>query len=687
MLRPMPRLVRVSSALIVLLAGCSDPPLMSESTSSATTPPSTMPYDPSQGGAATGYGTGGVDPTEGDPTTSGGTTGEPPPPMCDDALKRCDHEFTYPDNGEMSVDVMGDFAPDGWTKGVAMTSDGTTWKATVPIPWDTQVLYKLRVDGTNWIPDPGNPKQIDDGFGSFNSVLDPTTCDDFTCEAASCVGEPMPGQFDWRDAVIYFAFVDRFNNGNKGNDAMIGVEAAADWQGGDWAGVKAKIEEGYFTDLGINTLWLTVPMDNASDKGIGTDGHYYSAYHGYWPTDVTKTEEHFGTLADLKALVDAAHAAEIKVILDYAMNHVHVSSPVYKDNPGWFNPNDNGKGGDCVCGSGCAWDGTDGERCWFTDYLPDFNFGVQAARDFSVGNAVKWITDTGIDGFRLDAVKHIKIEWLLDLRARVKADIEPMSGQHFYMVGETFTGDKPTINKYVGCDKLDGQFDFPLRMQMALNVLMRKGAMNELADFMDANDNYYNGGGSVMSTFIGNHDIPRAIHLAEDVPLWDNQWADGKDKAWNGKPGLPAGKSAFERLGLAFTMLYTTKGAPLVYYGDEIGMPGAGDPDNRRFMQWANYSADQSWLLQHLQDLGAIRATHPALRRGDYKRLSADADTMAYEMSGEGETVSIAINRSDAAKSIGGLPAMALKDELSGEMVTGPSVMVPARSARILVAP
>jgi glycosidase len=680
------RLLLLSPAASLLLIGCVDPPLMSESTSSATMPPSTMPYDPSQGGGATGYATGGPDDT-GEPTTTDNTTGEPPPPMCDDALKRCEHEFTYPDNGETSVDVMGSFAADGWTKGAPMTSDGTTWRAKVPVPWDTDVQYKLRIDGDMWITDPQNPNQVDDGFGGFNSLLAGITCEEFTCEAASCVGAPVDGQFDWRDAVIYFAFVDRFYNGNPGNDAVIGVEAEADWQGGDWAGVKLKIEEGYFTELGINTLWLTVPMDNTSDKGIGTDGHFYSAYHGYWPTDLTKPEEHFGSLADLQALVDAAHAADIKVILDYAMNHVHVSSPAYKDNPGWFNPNDNGNGGDCVCGAGCSWDGAEGEKCWFTEYLPDFNFDNAQAREFSIDNAMQWIADTGIDGFRLDAVKHIKIQWLLDLRARVKAEVEPMSGQHFYMVGETFTGDKPTINKYIGCDKLDGQFDFPLRMQMAYNVLMRKGGMNELADFMDANDDYYNQGAAVMSTFIGNHDIPRAIHLAEDVPLWDNQWADGKDKAWNGKPALTASKSAFERLAVSFAILYTTKGAPLVYYGDEVGLPGAGDPDNRRFMQWDGYSENQSWLLQRIQDLGTIRAAHPALRRGTYKRLSAGGDTFAYEMSGEGETVSVAINRGDAATSVSGLPGAALKDELTGEMVMGPSVMVPARSARILVAP
>jgi 1,4-alpha-glucan branching enzyme len=94
-----------------------------------------------------------------------------------------------------------------------------------------------------------------------------------------------------------------------------------------------------------------------------------------------------------------------------------------------------------VCGRGAR--GTrrcSGKRCWFTDYLPDFNFENAAARKFSVDNAIKWIKDTGIDGFRLDAVKHIADPWLFDMRARVKADIEPVTQEHFYMVGETFTG-------------------------------------------------------------------------------------------------------------------------------------------------------------------------------------------------------------------------------------------------------
>ena len=672
--------VRLLSSVALVLAACADPKLVTE-TQSDSAPPETTPYDPSQGSGGTAYATDGTDgtPTTTDPTDD--TTGEPPPPMCDDILKRCDHVFSLPDEGQTSVDVMGSFAADGWTTGAPMTSDGTTWTVTVPIPWDTKVLYKFRVNGTtDWIPDPNNPNGEDDGFGGVNSVVDPTTCDEFSCD------QGVVGTFNWQDAVIYFVFVDRFNNGDAGNDAAIGVEAPTDWQGGDWAGVKAKVEEGYFNELGINTLWLTVPMDNTSDKGIGTDGHFHSAYHGYWPTNLNDPEEHFGTLQDLKDLVAAAHEHELKVILDYAMNHVHASSPVYAEHSDWFWPNDNGNGGDCVCGMGCSWDDAVlNKRCWFTDYLPDFNFENAAARQFSVDNAIQWIQDTGIDGFRLDAVKHIADAWLFDMRARVQADIEPVTQEHFYMVGETFTGDKATIKYYVRPDMLDGQFDFPLRMQLAASVLMRQGSMGDLAGFLDDNDGYY--GDGVMSTFIGNHDIPRAIHLAEDVPVWDNQWSDGKDLAWMNKPGLPDGMAAFERLGLAFTILFTTRGAPLVYYGDEVGMPGAGDPDNRRFMQWDGYSSGQSWLLQHMKDLGALRAEHPALRRGSRKGLSSGQHTLAYEMKDASETVYVAINRGDAAADVSGVPDGSYLDALSGDMVGGGTVNVPARSARVLVAP
>jgi glycosidase len=608
-----------------------------------------------------------------------GGGGSPQPPMCEDEFKRCDHELTYADQGESSVEVRGDFKPDGWENGVPMTLEGSTWKAVLDVPWDAPVQYKLVLDGTTWINDPANPDTIDDGFGGVNSLLDGITCpDDFTC------APPLLGDFDWRDAVLYFVFVDRFLDGDPTNNGapIPGVPTASNYQGGDFAGVLQKLQEGYFTDLGINALWLSVPFDNTDQSGIGDDGQQYSAYHGYWPQDLGITESRFGTLEELQALVDEAHAQGIMVIVDYAMNHVHESSPVYAQNPDWFWPLDH-NGQNCVCGDGCAWDGAEGKRCWFRDYLPDFNFQNAAARNFSVQNAIDWVQMTGIDGFRLDAVKHIEDAWITDLRSRIKSDIESVTQQHFYMVGETFTGDKGTIAYYVNpSTMLDGQFDFPLRASIVGSMLIRNATMFDLDAFLTGNDGYY--GAGIMSTFVGNHDVPRSIHFAADSPLWTDPWAGGKDKAWSGQPPTVGGTSAYERLANAFTLIYTLPGVPLVYYGDEIGLPGAGDPDNRRFMQWSGYSAGQSIIKAHLPKLAAIRAGHTALRRGVRTTLSVQNDTIAYQLQDGTDVVVVAINRGDGSANVSGIPGGSYVDELDGSSHQGPTVSVPARSARIL---
>lgn len=630
-------------------------------------PPPDNPFDPSAGGGGGGSTTGGAS-GGGDADTGDDTGG---PAECEEDNRRCPYTFRIADAGYGSVELLGSFAPDGWEVGTPMALADGEWSVTIGLPWDTDVEYGFAIDGGDVQPDPENPPA-----GAGNSVLGAMTCETWDCEPT------LFGDFDWRDSIIYFVFVDRFNNGDPSNDNAIGVPMASDWQGGDWAGITAKIDEGYFEDLGVNTLWISVPMDNTGDSGLGTDGRDYSAYHGYWPADLDAPEEHFGTMAELQQLVDTAHEHDLKVLFDYAMNHVHATSPVYVDNPEWFWPNDNGAGGNCVCGEGCGWDGEEGKRCWFTDYLPDYDFTEQAAVDFSTSNAIQWIVDTGVDGFRLDAVKHIEDAWLLELRARVTDEIEPDSGRHFYMVGETFTGNTDTIAYYVNDDMLDGQFDFPLRMEMARTLLMRQGTMTELADFMDANDDRY--GAGIMSTFIGNHDIPRVIHLAEDTPLWNDQWADGKDRAWENLPTQPGGSSAYERLASAFTILMTTPGAPLVYYGDEYGLAGAGDPDNRRFMQWSSYSSGQQALFDHIATMTAFRSEHAATRRGDRTTLTTGTDVFAYRMDAPGDVVVVAVNRADGTNTVSGIPDGDWVDALTGATFSGPEVDVPGRSTLVL---
>ena len=203
-------------------------------------------------------------PGQGDdtPPGDGGTDGGMP--VCE-AIPTCTVTIKYSGPGT-DVSLRGDFAPDGWTVGIPMTKTGTGFEATLPVTDNQVIVYKLVVDGTNWIVDPDNARRSPDGFGSFNSVVR-TDCD-------QC---PARAPLDWRDSIMYFVMIDRFSNGDPANDAPInGVEHPGQYQGGDFAGLQQKIEEGYFTDLGINTLWLTSPIDNANNSNPGSDGHAYS---------------------------------------------------------------------------------------------------------------------------------------------------------------------------------------------------------------------------------------------------------------------------------------------------------------------------------------------------------------------------------------------------------------------------
>jgi glycosidase len=565
-----------------------------------------------------------------------------------------------------SVQLRGDFAPDGWTAGIDMTPMAGGFTVTIPANNKQVIVYKFVVDGT-WITDPANTLQTPDGYGAFNSVTR-VACD-------SC---PPPAAMDWRDGIMYFLLIDRFADGDVTNDSTVsGAEYPGQYQGGDIVGVTQKIDAGYFTDLGINVIWITSPLDNTHASFPGSDGHQYSGYHGYWPKDETIIDSHYGTEADLKTMVDHAHARGIHVLLDYVMNHVTTDSPTYLQNPNWFWPNDNGQGGNCVCGQGCP---TFNTVCWFDTFLPTFNMLNADARKWSVDNAVMWAKALGIDGFRLDAVKQVETVWFTDMRARSNGELA--FDQPFYMVGETFDGNRDLIKSYVNpSTMLDGQFDFPLRGQMLATVLHRTGQMSDLVGFLDSNDGYY-GSGAVMSTFLGNHDVPRAIEHALDAPLFD-PWDGGKSDAWSNQPLLPTTSSPFQRLSVAYTLLFTMQGLPMIYYGDEYGMPGAGDPDNRHFMQWAGYTSDQTWLHDHIAALAKMRTAHPATRRGTRTTLSVGTDTFVYKMVTSGDTVFVALNRGDTPQPATNLPSGTYDDLLGGPQQTG-TITIPPRTAFVL---
>ncbi len=672
-------------------------------------PPEASTFDPGQGGNAP-YGG-----DAGDATT---TTNIPEagPPMCPDSLKLCAETFTYPFGGETSVELRGSYAPGAWTMGAPMMHVGNVWTVSVPVPWDQPVEYKFFVNGTTWTTATGQPMATDDA-GDVNNLAAPITCpSDYTCSSPPV---PPAGVFDWRDAVIYFVFVDRFFDGNAANNCNVsGAQATStsstNYLGGDWAGVTQKITAGYFNDLGVNTLWITVPAKNADDAAFAgvlcnngsctTDGHQYSAYHGYWPSDPTQTESCFGTAADLTALVAAAHAKSLKVLFDFAMVHAHTESTVYKNNPSWFTPF-------CQCGDtndNCG--NYDNYTCWFTPYLAHFDFtNSSPARTYSVNAATSLVQTFGNDAFRLDAIKQVDPSWLAALRPAITSKItaKQTPEQRFYMVGETYDfQNRALIASLIDpTTKLDGQFDFPLRIRLVEAVLMRSTqnlltpddlnwgrtappGMTGLQQFMDSNDAYYPYG-AVMSTFIGNHDLPRSIHYAEQtLPAWLGSSAtDGKSNAWSGQPSLETDPNVYERMANAFAVILTNKGAPLIYYGDEIGLPGAGDPDNRRMMMWSGLSAAQQGLHDRVAALATLRAAHPAMRRGTRTTLDVSEDLWVYELQTQAgdptpDTVYVAINRSDSDLTTSKLPA-GLTELLTMTPEGASPVTIPARQTRV----
>ncbi|HEY3352463.1 MAG TPA: alpha-amylase family glycosyl hydrolase, partial [Polyangia bacterium] len=327
--------------------------------------------------------------------------------------------------------------------------------------------------------------------------------------------------FDWHDAVLYFAMTDRFANGNPSNDAPVaGVDPKANWQGGDFAGLRQKIESGYFDELGINAIWVSSIGMNTGRAGAGDFGPG-AAYHSYWPIatgwtadnqlpGVQPTDPHFGTLDEFKAVVQAAHARGIRILVDLVANHVHEDSPLWThhqaDNPAWFNlPKD-------VC-QDSSW--AHPITCWFAGYLPDFDHRNYVVLETILEHA-RWIVEeTDIDGFRLDAVKHMVDDFTYSMRGRLDRALR-FTGERFYMVGETFTGEgeDDLLARYVAPEQLDGQFDFPLYWQVLSALLREERDLKALEGMTRTNDGRY-GDFAIMSTFMGNHDVCRALSHAD----------------------------------------------------------------------------------------------------------------------------------------------------------------------------
>ena len=452
--------------------------------------------------------------------------------------------------------------------------------------------------------------------------------------------------FEWQDALIYMVMTDRFVNGNTSNDEpLTGAAQGADWQGGDFAGVTQMIESGYFDDLGVGALWLSPFNTAAEGTGKAADGvHDVSSFHGYWPTEPRGIEPKLGTEDELHALVQAAHDHNIRVMMDFVVNHVHEQHTYYQDNPEWFNAG-------CICGTAnCDW--TEHRLdCQFTSYMPDVNWKIRNASEQFIDDALWWLETYDLDGLRIDAVKHVEDLATRNLVAQVNERFETV-GTDYYLKGETAMGwaghslsdnqeQYGTINAYMGPDGLDGQADFVLYHAVVDNVFVSGNENYQHLDYWTnrSQDQYVDG--SVMVPYVGSHDVPRLTSRA-DTGTNDafNQWSE------DGLPGQPGDVSAYNAAMQAYGWLLTTPGAPLLYYGDEYGEYGGADPDNRHmYRNNSSWSSMENSLFENISELGKLRSTSLALQRGEYSTRLAMANLLVYNMTHDDQVMTIVLNR------------------------------------------
>jgi len=447
-----------------------------------------------------------------------------------------------------------------------------------------------------------------------------------------------------RDEIIYYTLTDRFRDGdpelnNPADDPRVG--RLANYLGGDWAGIREKIDEGYFDELGVTTLWISPPNKNTPkvEQESIEPGRFFTSYHGYWPISSTETNEQFGTMEDLRGLVSAAHEHDVAVLLDFVVNHVHEDHPIYQRHPDWNTP--------LIL--------PDGEKnirlfdehpltTWFDTFLPTLNYkGNDRIHKIMQDNAVYWMEETGADGFRQDAVKHIPMEFWRGLTARLN---EEFPDRLVYQVGETISG-YDTVAKYVGADLMPGQFDFPGYFDMRDVIARGEAPMSNIAESFAKAKRYYPAS-TTMSPLIGNHDVTRFMAFADgDVP----PGTDEKELGYEDPPVVDH-ESSYNKLRLAYAWLMTVPGAPMIYYGDEIGMTGAGDPDNRRPMIWRDWSEEQRATFDTVSALAKARHGSVALRRGAVQVLHAAEERVVYARVAPEEVVLVALTREPETGSI-----------------------------------
>lgn len=453
-------------------------------------------------------------------------------------------------------------------------------------------------------------------FGVSNDILVPLEKGKVVAEAAQI------NRTDKQAQIMYFMLVDRFMNGDKTNDHPMNrpdVNHKVDYWGGDLAGIQQKIDEGYFEKLGVNTLWISPVNQNPTEPY----GFYapmktkFSGYHGYWPVSSSKVDFRFGSNQEFKSLVADAHANNINVLLDYVAHHVHKEHPFYKEHPEWTTPL-------YLPDGSLNTERWDDQRLttWFDTFMPTLDLSNPKVVDMMTDSAMYWLREFKLDGFRHDACKHITEQFWRELTLKIK---QANKGKNLYQIGETY-GSPELINSYLNTGMLDGQFDF--NVYDVANTAFAGVGGSDLQKVQNilTSSLYTYGSHNLMGNISGNHDKPRFMALASgDLKFGE----DSKAAGWQRTIGVTDTK-AYDKLLLMNAFNLTIPGIPVIFYGDEIGLTGANDPDCRRMMKFSGLNAHEKKLLAGVSKLAHFRAQHPVFVYGDFINLQTTADGWVY---------------------------------------------------------
>ncbi len=487
-----------------------------------------------------------------------------------------------------------------------------------------------------------------------------------------------------QDEIIYFLLPDRFENGDASNDRgglsgdrlSTGFDPTSKgfFHGGDLKGVLSRLD--YIQSLGATALWLAPVFKNKPVQGV--PGHESAGYHGYWITDFTHVDPHFGTDADLHALIDAVHARGMKLYMDIVVNHtadvIHYrecpdSRCPYRSRADYPYTRHGGIDGEAI-NPGFLGDAAEfqtpanfarltrpdyaytpiiaaNERHvkvpeWLNDPIYYHNRGNSTFEgesselgDFSglddlmtenprvvqgfIDIYGQWIDDYGVDGFRIDTAKHVNPEFWQQFVPAMRSRAARRGIPNFHLFGEVASSqiDPALQARHTRIDQLPSVLDFALAGAIRATVAGHAGTQ-QLAEVF-ADDALYEGGTKAalqLVTFVSNHDAGRfAWFVREARPQAESQEVQ-------------------QRVRLAYAMLLTLRGAPAIYYGDEQGFIGSGDDQNARQDMFptrvASYQAEpvlgpsttgahfqeQHPLYQAIAELTHLRQREPALRTG-----------------------------------------------------------------------